>query len=1045
MSAIQSSVGLITGIPIQDTVDQLIAISARPRDQLVTRTNEIQSERGAVDTLSSLVLSLQFSANRFDASSTFTGRTASSSSTGVGVAIPNGSTPQAGSYQFTPLQSASASQYVSGSVDDISEAIGSGTLRFGFGGQVDSALRLEELNGGAGVAAGQIKITDRSGASATVDLRSAQTVDDVLLAINATTDISVSASTSGDTFVLTDDSGGSGSLSVTDIGLGTTAADLGLDGKSTTTATLTGDDVYNLTSTTKLTTLNDGNGVRLISGQDDLRFTARDGSGTFGVDLGDATTLGDVVTAINTDSDNNGKVVAAINSSGTGLTITDATGATTNNFVVANGLLGSAATDLGIAADIAGATVNGSRIASVLKDTLVGSLGGGAGVTLGEITLTDRAGTSFDSNLAGLETLGQIVDQINADATTAGANARARVNDSRNGIVVEDTVGGGTSLAVVDKDSNATATALGIAGSTTGSSLDSGSLNRQTVSESTLLSSLNGGQGVSITDFFITDSAGVQKLVDLNASGAVAETIGDVIDKINALGNGVLASINTTGDGILLTDTAGGSGTLTVAESGTGAAAADLGLLGASTATDGSNRQIIDGSTRYSVDLSDLTQSSTSISLSTLNSGSGVNLGIFQITDSLGRTAAVALNKAGSEAFTIGDVINAINAESAVSVTAAVNSAGTGIELTDTAGGSGTLTIEDLGSGTSAADLGLAGTSSTTDGSGNQTINASGLFAATDADQGALQTLATRINDLNAGVTAAVLSDAGGFRLSITADSTGSDNELLIDAAATGLSFQQTSRAADAVALFGSSIAGGGFAVTSENNRFNGIIDGLDITVNEANGATATIDIATDDSPFTTAVQDFVDSYNSVRTNLDAVTSFDSETLSTGILFGRAEAVRVDTDLARLVSGQILSGVKFGSLESVGVSLGSDGKLSVDGTKLRAAYAEDPSGVEALFTDDTEGFVTKLTDTIDSLAGDDNSLLSSRSDALNRTIEVNDARIADMTASLEVERNRLLLEFIQLEETIALLQTNLDALGGIQDFSFASSSSSSGS
>ena len=36
MGRIQSSVGLITGIPIQDTVDQLIKLAAKPRDLLTS-------------------------------------------------------------------------------------------------------------------------------------------------------------------------------------------------------------------------------------------------------------------------------------------------------------------------------------------------------------------------------------------------------------------------------------------------------------------------------------------------------------------------------------------------------------------------------------------------------------------------------------------------------------------------------------------------------------------------------------------------------------------------------------------------------------------------------------------------------------------------------------------------------------------------------------------------------------------------------------------------------------------------------------------------
>ncbi|MEM6329256.1 MAG: flagellar filament capping protein FliD [Planctomycetota bacterium] len=1044
MSAIQSSIGLITGLPIQDTVDQLIAISARPRDQLTVRNQELTAERSAVDTLSSLVLSLQFSATRFNSPSTFAGRNATSSSAAVSTSIPTGSTPAVGSYQFTPLQNASANQYVSGSFSDLTEAIGGGTLRFGFGGQVDAGVSLSEFNDGAGVQAGQLRITDKSGATAVVDLRAAQTVDDVLLAINSSTDVQVTASTSGDSFTLTDNSGGAGTLSVRDVGQGTTAEDLGLGGQSTTGTTLTGLDRYGLSRATRLATLNDGAGVRIsddLTNVDDLTFTLRDGTTTFGVDLSGATTVGAVIDAINNDADNGGNLTAAISSDGRSITLTDNTGATASNLVIANAGVGTAADDLGIAADTASGTATGTRLISGLRDTLVAQLNGGAGLTLGQISITDRAGSPTATvDLTGLTTLEEVIDQINTDA--AGTNVRARINDSRSGIVLEDTVGGSASLVVADGDASNTATALGIAVNAGVASVDSGSLNRQTVGEATPLSKLNGGAGVALGDFRITDSSGAVGAVDLDSTGSEAATVGDVIDRINALSISVTASINATGDGILLTDTAAGAGTLTVAEVGGGSAAADLNLLGASTATNQAGQAVIDGSASYAVDLTNLEQSSTSVSLASLNNGSGVDLGIFQIVDSQGQSAAIVLNEPGSEAFTIGDVIDEINA-AGIGVSAAVNSAGTGIELTDTAGGSGTLTVNDLGSGTAAADLNLAGRTPTTNDDGQQTINGSGLFSATDAEQGALQTLVDRINDLGAGVTASIVSDLSGVRLSITADTPGADNQLLIDGSTTGFSFQEVSRAADAVALFGGSAASGGFVVTSATNQFNGVVDGLDLTVNETSGQAVTIDVTSDTSPLVGAVQNLVDSYNSVRANLDTVTDFNAETLSTGILFGKNEALRVDTDLARVLSGGFIAGAKFGSLESVGVSLNDDGTLSLDTAKLTAAFAEDPSGVEKLFTDDATGVVKKLTDAIDSLATDESSLLSSRSDALQRTIDGNAERITAFNEQLTRERDRLLLEFFQLEETISLLQSNLSSIESIQGFASLTSGSSS--
>lgn len=1050
-TGITTGAGLISGIPIEETVNQLIALSARPRDLLANRTQGLRTEQSAIDQLSARVLSLQFSTDRFSASSVFAGRSVASSSDAVGVSVASGATPALGSYQFTPLQTASAHQLVSGTFSDLTDSLGDGVLRFGFGGHVDKGIDLAELNGSAGVTPGEIKITDKNGDSAVIDLRAAQTLDDVLVAINSSVDINVTAAADGDSLKLTDNTGSSGTLSVRDVGLGSTASDLGLTDLTASGATteITGRDIYYLSDSARLATLNDGLGVRISSldETDDLVFTLQDGTTDIGVSLTGATTLGDVVEAINADEDLAGKVTAAISADGRRLELTDST-AGAGTFTVADGATGSAATDLGLTQTAAGGVITGSRLVSGLQDTLVSTLDGGQGYTLGDIAITDRSGASATVDLSTAETLGEAVDLINA----AGLGVTARVNDARSGIAVTDTTGAiASNLIIADSGATTTATDLGLVVDAAVLSIDGGSLNRQTISEATALSSLNGGAGIDLGDFRVTDSAGAVGAVDLNTLGSEAETVGDVIDRINALELAgtinVTAAINATGDGIELTDTAGGSGTLTVAEVGNGTTAADLNLVGASTTTNGDGQQTIDGSFRFEVDLSNLESSSEGVSLTSLNGGSGIDdKSGFIIADASADgngngTAFINLGEPGNEAFTISDVIDKINNAAGVSVTAAINEAGTGIVLTDTSGGDGTLEIREAGSnGTSAADLGLLGESSTTDDLGQPTIDSGFLFSAEDAEASALDTLVERINDLDAGVTASVLTDLNGSRLVLSANNTGAANELLVDTGASSLAFTETSRPTDAAALFGPA-GNGGVVVRSESNDFTNIIDGLSVTLNQATGVAATIDVTADDGPALDAAQDFVDAYNSLRASLDDFTSFDEESLTTGILFGRTEALRVDSDLSRVLTSRLVFNNEFGSLDSVGISLDGDGRLSLDRAKFSEAYAKDTAAVERLFTDEQNGAVTRLTTAIDQLAGDENSLLSSRSEALNRTIETNDQRIESLTESLELERERLLLEFIRLEETIALLQSNNTAIESIQPIQIQTRSS----
>lgn len=1034
MSRIQSSVGLITGIPIEDTVNQLIEVASRPRDLLSSRLEEAQAERTAINTLSGLVLGLNLSLTTLRLPTTYSARTASSSSTSLSVSVQSGSKPAIGSYGFTPLQKASAHQFVSQSFASLDDLGSSGSLNLQVGGHVDGGARLTGINGGLGFVAGKVRITDRSGSSETVDLRAATTIDDVLATINAAENIDVTASVSGGSLVITDNTGGGGALSVSEVGAGTTAASLGL--KVTASGdTLTGQDIYSIGGATRLAALNDGFGVRLdgLPDVDDLEFTLQDET-TAGVDLSDAKTIDDVLDAINNDEDLAGKVTASISSDGKRLQVVDNTSGA-GSFVISNGSIGSAAEDLGLTAGAVGGTITGDRVVSGLRDTLVKNLNGAQGFELASIDVTDRAGGNAEIDLSGAETLGEIVDAINAEGAVAVV---ASINADRTGILLTDSSGGGN-LTITNGSSGTTADDLGLVVDDAVSSVDGGTLSRALVNELTDLDDLNGGAGVSLGDFRITDSSGKSFTVSLDTTGSEAETLGDVIDKINTAATtqsaGVTASLNATGDGILLTDTAAGDETLTVAEVNGGSTAQDLRLLGASTGTDDDDNQMINGTTRFSIDLADLESSAESIALSSLRFGAGVTLGSFNVTTQSGENFVVRLDEEGAEAFTVGDVIDKINEESGGLVTASVNNAGTGILLTDNTSGNGELTVEDLGSGTAAAELNLVRTISDNQ---SGSIDGAGLFNF-DEDEGALRALADRINDFKAGFTASIYQDGNGFRLGIASDATGAESELLISGADAGLTLTETSRPRDAVGLIG----GGGIAVSSSTNEFDSIVDGLDVVVNEADGEEATISVANDTSKLVKAIQGLVDAYNAVVGNLDAAADFDEESLSTGILFGRSEVVRVESDLARIITGVFNTPSSFNTLASIGLTVDEEGRLELNTTRLNEALADDPEGVRDLLTTESTGVVAKFDEVIEQLARDENSLLSLREETLQRQIDTFDQRISEWDERLERQRERLLLDFFRLEETISLLQTNLSAIESITNFSFVQSSSSS--
>ncbi|MBI4579776.1 MAG: hypothetical protein HY718_08745, partial [Planctomycetes bacterium] len=181
MGTISSSTGLISGIDIASLVTQLMQIEARPLDVLKTRITNTQNQQAAYEDLRARLLAFLPAVTRLSQPAAFTVRSATSSQPSVATATAASNAPL-GTYSFLVKSVVSTHQMASlGFTDRDATPVGEGTLTFeAAAGRVDPDTELGTLNGGAGVRRGQIRITDRSGASAMIDLRAAYTVGDVL-------------------------------------------------------------------------------------------------------------------------------------------------------------------------------------------------------------------------------------------------------------------------------------------------------------------------------------------------------------------------------------------------------------------------------------------------------------------------------------------------------------------------------------------------------------------------------------------------------------------------------------------------------------------------------------------------------------------------------------------------------------------------------------------------------------------------------------------------------------------------------------------------
>jgi len=222
MGSIQAGTGLISGINFTQIVNQLISLQRGPILRLEQRLSGFNSVQSGLKTLEANLLSITTSIQGLGTDSKFNSfDVTNSDSSQLTVSVDD--SVVSGIYRFGAVQKASNFQSLSkGFVNADQQTVGSGTLTISTGGGLLRPTLLDALNNGNGIGRGTIRITDRAGNSAEIDLTGVYTVDDVLEAINSNQEIAVTAAAQGDHLVLTDTSGATTSdLIVEDLNNGT--------------------------------------------------------------------------------------------------------------------------------------------------------------------------------------------------------------------------------------------------------------------------------------------------------------------------------------------------------------------------------------------------------------------------------------------------------------------------------------------------------------------------------------------------------------------------------------------------------------------------------------------------------------------------------------------------------------------------------------------------------------------------------------------------------------------------------------------------------
>ncbi|WP_312262671.1 flagellar filament capping protein FliD [Candidatus Igneacidithiobacillus taiwanensis] len=228
-----------------------------------------------------------------------------------------------------------------------------------------------------------------------------------------------------------------------------------------------------------------------------------------------------------------------------------------------------------------------------------------------------------------------------------------------------------------------------------------------------------------------------------------------------------------------------------------------------------------------------------------------------------------------------------------------------------------------------------------------------------NSDNDSLDGIAQAINQANVGVTAGVIYDGSGYRLTLTGTQTGVDQSFTVAVSgATGslgsLSYSSGSSGGMSLsqAAQNASLSINGLAVTSSSNTISGAIPGVTLNLLQASSGSTTLQVSANNSAFVTTVQSFVSAFNKTMTTINQLTAYNAQAGSGGPLLGNAAVNGLRTQLLNLISNPgvgLSSGASYNSLGSVGLGLSSSGTISLNASTLQTALSADYQDVVGLF------------------------------------------------------------------------------------------------
>ncbi len=236
-----------------------------------------------------------------------------------------------------------------------------------------------------------------------------------------------------------------------------------------------------------------------------------------------------------------------------------------------------------------------------------------------------------------------------------------------------------------------------------------------------------------------------------------------------------------------------------------------------------------------------------------------------------------------------------------------------------------------------------------------QVGNGSEATVTIDSSNNSVQGLVDAINATTEDAFASLVTDSNGTRILLTGRQSGAEETIQItnnlgptsgSATQPDFSGAPVQVATDASIQIGS--GAGAITVSSASNQFEGVIEGLTINVSSANPSKpVNIGVSNDVESSTTAIEGFVDAFNSLMDFIDSQSRYDAESNRAGTLLGNRNVQAIQNEIRnRLVFS--VSGIdsNLNQLSAIGLKFNDSGKIFIDSAQLSKVLSGQMDGVD---------------------------------------------------------------------------------------------------